>query len=79
MSKTIVDIICAVDSKADSIARGRKAAFKLLNDRNPGEHRDKAAQRLFQLSAGDCNTTDTERWFDEGFRAQLNDLGFEEE
>lgn len=67
------------DVKEAHVERGRKSAFKLLNDRNPGEHRKKAAQRLFALSSGEHNTTDAERWFDEGFRAQLNDLGFEEE
>lgn len=67
------------DVKEANIVRGRKAAIKLLNGRNPSESRKRAAQRLFQLSSGECNTTASERWFDEGLRAQLNDLGFEEE
>ena len=67
------------DSKEYSITIGRQAAFDLLNARNATETKKQAAQRLFQLSSGECNTTDAERWFDEGFRAQLNDLGFEEE
>lgn len=61
------------------INRGRKSAIKLLNERNAGESRKQAAGRLFELSDGGCNTTDVERWFDEGLRAQLNDLGFGEE
>jgi hypothetical protein len=61
------------------VNRGRKSAIKLLNERNSGESRKQAAQRLFALSSGECNTTDAERWFDEGLRTQLNDLGYEEE
>lgn len=67
------------DAKEAHTDRGRRCAFKMLNDRNPGEDRKKAAQRMFDLSSGEHNTADAERWFDEGFRAQLNDLGFEEE
>lgn len=66
------------DSKEYGIILGRQAAFELLNARNPGETQKQAAKRLFKLSSGECNTTDAERWFDEGLRAQLNDLGFEE-
>lgn len=65
--------------KEAEVNRGRKSAIKLLNERNPGESRKQAAQRLFALAEGSCNTTDAERWFDKGLRAQLSDLGYEEE
>lgn len=68
------------ESKDEANKRGRQAAFKLISEyATDGIGRKEAAQRLFALSNGECNTTDAERWFDEGLRAQLNDLGFEEE
>lgn len=79
MFTPIVNVACQVVGKECHVERGRKAAIKCLNERNPAESRKRAAQRLFQLSSGECNTTDAERWFDEGLRTQLNDLGFEEE
>lgn len=64
----------------EHVQRGRKAVFSLLRAYTEnGVSRKEAAKKLFTLSSGECNTTDGERWFDEGLRAQLNDLGFKEE
>lgn len=70
----------ADSNKAEQINNGRKAAIQLLNEGVArGQTRAVAAQRIFILSNGEENTTDQERWFDEGVRAQLADLGFKEE
>lgn len=59
---------------------GRKTAIAVLNEKvKEGWKREAAAKQLFLLADGGFNTTKAEKLFDAGIRAQLNDLGFQED